>query len=186
MYSFIFVLVKIYTMAKKKTVKYKAGKSSNNVEENAAIYVVKKNGNGMKSFSSILSFSHKPESQMTNFEKMAAVEDGISKEELQKLKEKTSMDYDKLAKALSVTRATLINKKKQEKFNAGLSERIFSLADLYSYGYEVFEDVSRFNTWMFRPNQALGGKTPFELIGSPFGRDEVKNVIGRIEYGVYS
>ena len=96
------------------------------------------------------------------------------------------MDYDKLAKALSVTRATLINKKKQEKFNAGLSERIFSLVDIYSYGYEVFGDEERFNKWMFRPNLALGGKTPFELIGSQFGRDEVKNVIGRIEYGVYS
>jgi putative toxin-antitoxin system antitoxin component (TIGR02293 family) len=171
----------------KKTSKYKSGKSGiQSVKEDAAIYVVKKNGNMTKAFSSILSFSRKPESQMTNFEKMAAVENGISKEELQKLKEKTNMDYDKLAKALSVTRATLINKKKQEKFNAGLSERIFSLADIYSYGYEVFEDVPRFNTWMFRPNQALGGKTPFELIGSQFGRDEVKNVIGRIEYGIYS
>jgi len=39
---------------------------------------------------------------------------------------------------------------------------------------------------MFKPNQALGGKTPFELIDNQFGREEVKNVIGRIDYGVYS
>ncbi|MFT4152275.1 antitoxin Xre/MbcA/ParS toxin-binding domain-containing protein [Parafilimonas sp.] len=174
-------------MRNKKTGKCKNQKSSPAmVQESEAIYMVRKNSNGLKGFSSILSFNQKPESQMTNFEKMAAVENGISKEDLQKLKEKTSMDYDKLARALSVTRATLINKKKQEKFNAGLSERIFGLADIYSYGYDVFENEERFNTWMFRPNQALGGKTPFELIGSQFGRDEVKNVIGRIEYGVYS
>jgi len=74
----------------------------------------------------------------------------------------------------------------QEKFNAALSERIISLADIYSYGYEVFEDEDRFNKWMFRPNKALGGKLPYEFIDNQFGREEIKNIIGRIDYGVYS
>lgn len=128
----------------------------------------------------------KPESKMTSFEKMNAMRFGISKKDLESLKLKTKLGYDKLAKLLSVTRATLINKKKQQKFNAALSERIISLADIYSYGYEVFEDEERFNTWMFKPNQALNGEAPYELMDNHFGREEVRNIIGRIEYGVYS
>ena len=127
-----------------------------------------------------------PENQMTYFEKMHVVKDGISKDSLEILKKKAGLDYDKLAKALSVTRATLINKKNQEKFNASLSERILSLADIYSYGYEVFEEEERFNRWMFNHNQALGGITPFQLIDNQFGREEIKNLIGRIDHGVYS
>jgi uncharacterized protein (DUF2384 family) len=39
---------------------------------------------------------------------------------------------------------------------------------------------------MVAPNKALGGKAPFDIINSQFGREEVKNILGRIEYGVYS
>ena len=96
------------------------------------------------------------------------------------------MEYDKLANALSVTRATFINRKGKEKFNAALSERIIGLADIYSYGYEVFEDKERFNRWIFRPNKALAGQAPYDLLDNQFGREEVRNIIGRIEFGVYS
>ncbi len=128
----------------------------------------------------------KPENQMTALEKMKIIHSGLSKKDLESLKIKTRLDYGKLAKALSVTRATLINKKKQQKFSAVLSERIMSLADIYSYGYEVFEDQDRFNSWMFHPNQALNGQAPYELMDNQFGREEVKDIIGRIAYGVYS
>ena len=134
----------------------------------------------------LIDAAHKPENQMTALEKMDVVRIGITKKDLESLKAKARLGYDKLAKALSVTRATLINKKRQQKFSASLSERIISMADIYSYGYEVFEDEDRFNRWMFTPNQALGGQVPYELMDNQFGREEVRNIIGRIEYGVYS
>ena len=117
---------------------------------------------------------------------MHIVRDGVSKKDLELLKSKADLDYTMLAKALSVTRATLINKKRGEKFNSGLSEKILGMADLYSYGFEVFENEDRFNQWMARPNKALGGQVPYDLIDNQFGREEVKNLIGRIDYGIYS
>jgi putative toxin-antitoxin system antitoxin component (TIGR02293 family) len=129
---------------------------------------------------------NRPEWQMTAVEKMDMVREGVSKKKLEILKSKTNLDYDKLSSILSTTRATLINKKGTDHFSAVLSERIVSIADLYSYGFEVFEDESKFNEWIFRPNPALNGKPPFELLDNQFGREEVKNIIGRIEYGVYS
>lgn len=128
----------------------------------------------------------KPAFKMTPLEKLDTLRDGLDKQDLEKLKSRTELDYDKLSKALSVTRATLINKKGSEKFSPSLTERIISLADIYSYGYDVFEDEARFNLWMFKPNRALGGKAPYDIIDNQFGREEVKNIIGRIDYGVYS
>jgi putative toxin-antitoxin system antitoxin component (TIGR02293 family) len=134
----------------------------------------------------IFSSTGKAVNQLTPIEKMAIAKSGVSKSELEKLKSGVGLDYEILSKALAVTRATLINKKGGEKFNLQVSERIVGLADLYSYGYDVFEDEERFNKWMFTPNKALGGEAPYELLDNQFGREEVRNIIGRIDYGVYS
>lgn len=134
----------------------------------------------------IIDKTGKAEWQMTPVEKMQLVKDGLSKIDLEKLKNKTNLDYDKLSTLLSTARATLINKKGTAHFNASISEKIVSIADVYSYGFKVFEDETKFNEWVFKPNRALGGKQPFELLDNQFGREEVKNLIGRIDYGVYS
>ena len=124
--------------------------------------------------------------EMTSFQKMQIVRGGVTKTYLTKLKDETSLDYDALAQALSVTRSTLINKKGDQKFSDHISERIIAVAEIYSFGYEVFEDKEKFNQWMFSPNQALSGAKPFSLMDNQFGSEEVQNLIGRIAYGVYS
>ncbi|QAA82400.1 DUF2384 domain-containing protein [Aequorivita sp. H23M31] len=123
---------------------------------------------------------------LTSYQKMQIVRDGITKSYLTKLKEETSLDYDALAQALSVTRSTLINKKNDQRFSDHVSERIVAVAELYSFGYEVFENKDNFNSWMFSPNQALSGAKPFELMDNQFGREEIRNLIGRIAHGVFS
>jgi putative toxin-antitoxin system antitoxin component (TIGR02293 family) len=110
----------------------------------------------------LVNAAEKPENQMTSFEKMELIEAGISKKDLENLKEYAGLDYEKL------------------------SEKIVALADIYSYGYEVFEDKNKFNEWIFTANSALGGKRPYDLLNNSFGREEVKHLIGRIDYGVYS
>lgn len=129
---------------------------------------------------------NKPENQMTPFEKMEKLHQGLSKTDLETLKVRTELDYDKLSHVLSVTRSTLIKKKGVQRYSPAVAERMLDLADIYSYGYKVFEDESKFRNWMFKSNHALGGKTPYEILDNQFGRQEVKNLIGRIEYGVYS
>lgn len=123
---------------------------------------------------------------MTPLEKMGMADRGVTKRELESLKGLTGLDYDELSKALSVGRATLINKKGNARFGPVLSEKIVGLADLYSYGYEIFGEKERFNRWMVEPIRALGGKTPYDLIHNQFGLEEVRHLVGRIAYGVFS
>lgn len=124
--------------------------------------------------------------RMTPLEKVAMASQKISKTQLEKLKKSTGLDYTTLSTILSVARATLINKKGTAKFDEAQSERILALADIYAYGYEVFEDKEKFNHWISEPNKALGGQRPLELLNTQFGREEVKRLIGRIDYGIYS
>lgn len=127
-----------------------------------------------------------PLNLLTSVQKMEISKRGISKRYLESFKKEASLDYPTLADALSVTRATLINKKGDQKFNEQVSERIVSLADLYAFGYEVFESRTLFNEWMSTPSHALGGIAPIHVMNSYYGREEVRNIIGRIAYGVYS
>jgi putative toxin-antitoxin system antitoxin component (TIGR02293 family) len=126
-----------------------------------------------------------PVTRLSLFQKMKMSETGISKKELEKLKNLFGLNYEQLAELLLVTKATLINKPPASKFNAAISERIISIWEIYSYGYAVFSEP-RFREWLFRKNRALDQKAPFEFLHSSFGREEVKDLIGRIEYGVYS
>ncbi|HTE26847.1 type II RES/Xre toxin-antitoxin system antitoxin [Flavitalea sp.] len=128
----------------------------------------------------------RPEYKMSSFEKIELVEGGISKKALENLKQKAGLDYDQLSEVLNVARTTLLNKKGNEKFNKDVSDKILGLANVYSYGYEVFEERERFNEWIFRKNKALGGQVPFDILHTSFGREEVKHLIGRIDHGVYS
>lgn len=162
--------------------------ASSTVKETATVYANNKRqiSNGINNWVILDQASKKPESRMTPFEKIDIIKEGISKKDLEHLKEKTELDYNQLSKVLSVARATLINKKGSAKFDMVLSERIVGVADIYSYGYEVFEDENRFNEWIFRSNQALGGQSPYDLLDNQYGREEVRSLIGRIDFGVYS
>lgn len=122
---------------------------------------------------------------LSNFQKINQIKAGISKSALEEIKRKAGLDYDTIASILSVAKATIHNKKGESKFDQKVSEKIILLGDIYSYGYTVFEDTARFNTWMKTPNRAFGEKTPLELTDTLYGIQEVKNAIGRIEYGVY-
>lgn len=64
--------------------------------------------------------------------------------------------------------------------------RLFEIADLFLYGSEVFGDKDKFFKWLNLPNTALGGMEPSELVEIPGGVSKVRDIIGRIEHGVYS
>ncbi|HVG16703.1 MAG TPA: antitoxin Xre/MbcA/ParS toxin-binding domain-containing protein [Chitinophagaceae bacterium] len=182
-----------YTLRNSYTGAQKAKKvlGAQRVNSGTAVYATKSGEKGLKEIHSIegeaiLSARGRNENKMTALEKMELIEDGISKKALESFKEKAGLDYDQLAEFLNVARATLINKKGEDKFNRDVSDKIVSLVDIYSYGYEVFEDREKFNQWIFRPNKALGNQAPFNFLHNTFGRQEIKNLIGRIDYGVYS
>lgn len=66
------------------------------------------------------------------------------------------------------------------------SVKLFEVTDLFLYGSEVFGEKENFFKWLNLPNTALGGMEPQELIEIPGGVSKVKDLIGRMEHGVYS
>jgi putative toxin-antitoxin system antitoxin component (TIGR02293 family) len=122
---------------------------------------------------------------LTSQYKIGIIKNGITKTQLEAIKSETDFDYHTLSNLLAVSRTTLIKKKGEDRFDQPTSERIMLLAELLSYGREVFESKERFNTWLKEPSNALSGNAPLALLDTLYGIDEVKKELGRIEYGVY-
>ena len=51
---------------------------------------------------------------------------------------------------------------------------------------DVLNDHQKAGRWLQKPNRALGGAIPIDLLSSDLGADQVETILGRIEYGVYS
>jgi putative toxin-antitoxin system antitoxin component (TIGR02293 family) len=91
------------------------------------------------------------------------------------------------AQILNISEPTLYRWTKSNKtLDRNFSIKLFEIADLFLYGEEVFGNRDNFFKWLKLPNTALGGLEPQELIEIPGGVPKVKDILGRIEYGVYS
>lgn len=92
-----------------------------------------------------------------------------------------------IADMLNISVPTLYRWTKHNKnLERNYSIKLFEIADLFLYGIEVFESKEDFFKWLNLPNTALGGLEPLELIEMPDGVSKVRDIIGRIEHGVYS
>jgi hypothetical protein len=59
---------------------------------------------------------------------------------------------------------------------------------IFKYGKEVFQDTANFANWLTKPNLALGGLIPIELLveGGEENLNKLNTIIGRIDYGIFS
>lgn len=70
----------------------------------------------------------------------------------------------------------------------GMDDRAADLQTIYQIAVKVFDSKEKATAWMIQENKALGGETPQAYILSDRlnAFEEVKNILGRIEHGIYS
>jgi len=86
-----------------------------------------------------------------------------------------------------VPRRTLAHRKaKDQRLTSEESDRLARVLRVYSRSEDALGDAKRAYRWIRKPNRALEGKTPLELLSSEAGARAVEKVLGRIEHGVFS
>lgn len=91
-----------------------------------------------------------------------------------------------MAPLLNQSVATFHRQAKTGRLDAATSERLLLLGQLANYGATVFQDQGKFTRWLRRPLRLLGDRAPLELMDSPTGVQLVEDILGRIDYGVFS
>ncbi|MBW2011413.1 MAG: DUF2384 domain-containing protein [Deltaproteobacteria bacterium] len=103
-----------------------------------------------------------------------------------RLRDRLDVPEKMLASTVNIAYRTLSRRKKEGRLKTDESERILRIARLYEKALEVFEDAGLARQWFKMPAKALGGKTPLEYADTEPGAQEVEDLLGRIEYGVFS
>ena len=68
----------------------------------------------------------------------------------------------------------------------GQVERLLLLQAVAAHGLDVFEDQDKFNRWLRRPLILLQNQSPLQVLDTVTGFRLVDQLLGRMEYGVYS
>ena len=91
-----------------------------------------------------------------------------------------------LAAILHLPRRTLARRKREGLLAPVESNLVFRLARLVTHAEEVFGNRQKAAAWFGRRNNALGGRTPLSVLDTDIGVQEVDDILGRIEHGIFS
>ncbi len=113
----------------------------------------------------------------------AAIRQGFPQKVVEEVMQSASLTLKELAASLDLSPRSLQRRRKEGRLAPGESDRVYRLARLLALATHYLGGEEAGRRWLKRPNRALGGKTPLELIDTEPGARDVENVLGRIAYG---
>ena len=106
---------------------------------------------------------------------------------LPKVASQSKLDYTEISDLLSAADPVKLGQKVLgDDEPVTMAKYVSHLTKIYAHALEVFDDSTTVWSWLNRPNRALGGAVPLELLETDSGTEQVDTILGRIEYGVYS
>lgn len=113
------------------------------------------------------------------------IEGGLPAGSLATFKQATGMTDEIVAHVLNLGGRTLsrVRSAGRERLPADLSDRLFAVASIYRLAEDVFGDSATAIDWMNAKQFGLGQRIPRDLLASEYGRQQVRALLQRIEYG---
>ena len=87
---------------------------------------------------------------------------------------------------LSMPERTLARRQKQARLTADESDRLIRVARVMAHAIQVLGSRDKAANWLRAANRALDGSAPLSLLDTDIGAQQVSEILGRIEYGIYS
>src|SRR6266849_6343970 len=114
------------------------------------------------------------------------VSKGLPFGELEHLRSEIDEPLESVARRLAISRSTLQRRKAERRLSPQESDRVMRFWRLTQHAAKVFGDMARGRQWLKFPQRGLGGAVPLDYASTEVGAREVENLLGRIDYGVYS
>ena len=111
---------------------------------------------------------------------------GLSMHTILKIGQQLALSLQEISKVLHLSIRTLQRYASSKVLDADSSAKALQLVKLQQHGIIVFGDSVAFSKWLHSSIPALGGDMPLDYLDTPFGFELVDQVLGRIEYGIFS
>jgi len=123
----------------------------------------------------------------TSSELAKATRAGLAVNSLDRLAEELSMPRVAVAKLIGISERTLSRRVAAKgRLTADESDRVVRLARVLAQAKETLGDMEKASRWLQTSNRALDGDKPIGRLDTDTGVRSVEQVLGRIEYGLYS
>ena len=114
------------------------------------------------------------------------IQKGLPFSDLKVLQGSIDMPFEQLAAKLSISRSTLQRRRAAGRLSPDESDKVMRFSRLLEHATNVFGDIEKARAWLKFPQHGLGGAVPLDYAETEVGAREVDNLLGRIDYGVYS
>jgi putative toxin-antitoxin system antitoxin component (TIGR02293 family) len=115
-----------------------------------------------------------------------AVRAGLPLVALRSLQESLQLSREGLSRMLSMPERTMARRQKQARLTADESDRLIRAARVMANAKRVLGSRDKAAHWLRTANRALDGAAPVSLLDTDIGAEQVSEILGRIEHGIYS
>lgn len=106
--------------------------------------------------------------------------------QLHQLTNQLGVTLKELAPLLQLSESTLHRLRRQTAVTGPTAERVALLRDIVQHGLRVYGgNETALRNWLRYPLGELDGRTPLETLSTIAGFNQVDDVLGRIEHGVF-
>jgi putative toxin-antitoxin system antitoxin component (TIGR02293 family) len=118
---------------------------------------------------------------------LKAIEKGFTWKTFERFVKNIALPSEQVADVLGIPRRTLARRKSEGRLKSDESDKLLRLARVFGSALDLY-DGNREAAVLFLTdvNIALGGVAPLEIARTHVGADEVENLVGRIQYGMFS
>jgi putative toxin-antitoxin system antitoxin component (TIGR02293 family) len=116
-----------------------------------------------------------------------AIRRGFSPTAVTTLSAKTEIPEKDIVQLLALPERTWKRRKQDKKaLSQAQSDRLYRLAQTIAKATDTLGARDKAVRWMMQPNRALGGASPLEVLDTEVGEEQVRDILGRIEHGIFS
>ena len=113
----------------------------------------------------------------------AAIREGFPQGVVAEVMEAGELSLKELAQSLDLSVRSLQRRRRAGRLARYESDRLYRLARVIALAKHFLGDKVTAARWLKRPNRALGGSKPLEVVDTELGARAVERVLGRIAYG---
>jgi putative toxin-antitoxin system antitoxin component (TIGR02293 family) len=114
-----------------------------------------------------------------------AVKEGLNIGWFDRLAELFGVTASQFADVMGMEARTLSRRRKEGKLSTRESSSLYHLAVVYAHALDVLGSSETVKSWFHAPEPDFAGMKPFELLDTAPGIQEVDQLLGRIEHGVF-
>lgn len=121
----------------------------------------------------------------SDIERIGIIRTGLPYDAIEEISKKIDRPVKAVLTAIDIPQTTYNKKKKEQSLlERKDSELVLLINELADYGLEVFnKEEEKFQRWLKKPNQSLGGNIPDSMLDTVSGINEIKYALNRIEFG---